>query len=354
MRLVSLGLVGLMMTGVVGVGSAVAYHRLLFPFVIAASPNVTTFVTVMNPFFGDLDPSDPANLLHYQYHHKSSTAAADAACDSYSTFGHTSTNDVLTYDVSGFLSTEPLLGDTTSDSFGGTGLNLTVNNQIGYLVVIQQAKGKGPNQPTWGEAHILDFANGGLWGYSAVSIPENDNGGSIGGAAALLTGTRRPVHLLPQSVATTDFIVTPLGTTMSTSSTNRTALKFTQTGKGIGTVYDVEGSPPPGGVYGRNEELLDFERVGKVRCVGILTYSDLISASVLANPVFASRGGWGWLTNIVVAAVGDPVVGTPAFNRNAIVQKRVRSNVFTPFVVDAQLVPWGCGGEDECPDPEDD
>ncbi len=349
-RLVSLALASLMMTGVVGVIGAWAEHVLLYPFFVVNAPNVTTIVTHMNPFFNG-DPGDPVDFLHYQYHFKNATAAATDACQAYSTFGHTSTNDVLTYDVSGFLSTEPLLNDTTSGSAGGLGLNINPpGNLIGYLLIINQS---GDN-PTYGEALIVDIANGGLWGYLADTIPIDDNaigpigsdGGSrLGDSHALATGTRRPVHLLPTSVATTDFIVTPLGSAMIASSTNRTALQMQQT-TGFGPTFprNYAGAAPnppffpAGGVYDRNENPLDFVLRPGVRCVGILGYSELISVGVLANPVWNKQGGWAWLANVLINESTNPNALTPAFNRNAIVFQRKRSNVFGLFVVEAQRV----------------
>jgi len=347
MRLVSVVLAGLMMTGVIGVGGAWANHSLLFPFFVVSAPNVTTFATQMNPFFNG-DPGDPAHFLHYQYHFKNATAAATDACQAYSTFGHTSQNDIVTFDVSGFISTEPLLLDTTSGSAGGLGLNVNPpGNLIGYLLIINQCGNDIQcGEPPYGEALIADIANGGLWGYLADNIESGDDGlNGLRDSHVLPTGTRRPVHLLPTSVATTDFIVTPLGTAMLSSSTNRTALQMQQTSN-FGNEFfrnypgAVPNPPgfPAGGVYDRNENPLDFVLRPGVRCVGILGYSDLISAGVLANPVWNRQGGWAWLANVLVNESTNPNALTPAFNRNAIVFKRTRSSVFGPFVIDAQRV----------------
>jgi len=319
---------------------------LLYPFFVVNAPNVTTFITEINPFFNG-DPGDPAEFNHYQYHFKNATAAATDACQAYSTFGHTSTNDIVTFDVSGFISTEPLLQDTTSGSAGGLGLNLNPpGNLIGHLLIINQGPGINGVETHYGEALIADIANGGLWGYLADSIFEDDDAlNRLGDAHVLPTGTRRPVHLLPTSVATTDFIVTPVGTAMITSSTNRTALQMQQTSN-FGNEFPRDyGGPvpnppsfPAGGVYDRNENPLDFVLRPGVRCVGILTYTDLISAGVLANPVWNKQGGWAWLANVLVNESTNPNALTPAFNRNAIVFQRKRSSVFGPFVIDAQRV----------------
>jgi len=328
-RLVSLGLVGLMLTGVIGVGAASADHMLLYPFWISNAPNVTTFISYMNPFFNG-DPGDPADFLHYQYFFKLASASESANCEAYSTFGRTSENDVVTFDVAGLVSTEPLLFDTTSASAGGLGLSMTIKNTIGYLLIINRS-GEGP---TYGEALIADIANGGIWGYLADSIPEDDDAANgLRDSHVLATGTRRPVQLLPTNAATTDFLVTPLGTDMAVNSSSRTALQMQQTA-GFGPDFAVPGPVPPGGVYDRNENPLDFQRRPNVRCVAILTYSDLISSSVLANPVWARQGGWAWLANVVLN--DDPE--SPAFDRNAVVFKRTRSSVFGSFAVDAQRV----------------
>src|SRR5262245_5650215 len=240
LRLVSLVLVALLFSGLVDVRNAWALHDLLFAFWVVNAPSVTTFVTEVNPFFNG-DPGDPADFMHYQYFFKAATAPVGDACQSYSTFGHTSQNDIVTFDVSGFISTEPLLSDTTSGSAGGLGLNVNPSgNLIGYLLMINQGPGvvEGLDaQPHYGEALIVDVANGGLWGYLPDDIPFFDDAicqtieciaadpPRLGDAHVLPTGTRRPVHLLPTSLATTDFIVTPLGSAMASNANNRTALQ---------------------------------------------------------------------------------------------------------------------------------
>jgi len=319
MRLVSAVLVAVMATGTVGVGAASASHFVLYPFIVKDDPNVVTIVTFIGPNY---DQEEDAGL-HYVYNHKLTTAAATAACSSYSVQGASSINDVLTYDATGFFGTEPLFNDDTSSSFGGLGLNLaTLGPSIAYLTINDLGNG----QPSWGEVQIVDLVNGGIWGYNATSIPSDDDGTGIGTGAALISGTRRPVHLYPPTIATTRFSVTPLGTAMSTNSTNRSAVQLQLSSGG-------------GGVYDRNENPLDFTVFGRVRCVAVLGYADLIAASALANPVWSVNGGWAWFANRPSAA-SDPIemLAGVQYNQNAMVFKILSAGTGGQFVLDGQPV----------------
>jgi hypothetical protein len=329
MRLVSAVLVAVMATGTVGVGVASAEHVLLYPLIVKGDPGMVTLVTYIGPNYNSEDDLG----LHYQYNSKLTSAAATAACSSYSVTGASSVNDVLTYDATGALGHEPLFNDDTSDSFGGLGLNLvTAGPSLAYLTITEQGEG----QPSWGEAQIVDLTNGGMWGYNATTIPNNDDGTGIGSAAALISATRRPVHLYPPTVATTRFTVTPLGTAMSTNSTNRSAVQL-QLSNGAGGVYD------------RNENPLDFVMTGRVRCVGVLGYADLISASALANPVWSVNGGWAWFANKPSAAV-DPVevLTDVQYDQSAMVFKVLSAGSGASSVVDGQPIFSSiCGKENQ-------
>ena len=329
MRLVSAVLVAVMATGTVGVGAASGEHFLLYPLIVKGDPNAVTLVTFIGPNAQENDNGDFG--LHYVYNHKLTSAAATAACSSYSVTGATSVNDVLTYDATGALGTEPLFNDETSDSFGGLGLNLvTTGPSIAYLTINDQ----GGGQPSWGEAQIVDLTNGGMWGYNATTIPVDDDGTGIGSGAALISATRRPVHLYPPTVATTRFTVTPLGSAMSTSSTNRSAVQ-------------LQLSNGSGGVYDRNENPIDFSMIGRVRCVGVLGYADLISASALANPVWSVNGGWAWFANRPSAA-SDPaeVLTDVEYNQSAMVFKVISAGSGVNFVLDGQPVFSAICGKD--------
>jgi hypothetical protein len=331
MRLVSAVLVAVMATGTVGLGVASAEHVLLYPFIVKGDPAMVTLVTYIGPNYNSEDDEG----LHYQYNHKLISAAPTAACSSYSVVGASSVNDVLTYDVTGALGTEPLFNDNTSDSFGGLGLNLVAAGpSLAYLTITEL----GGGQPSWGEAQIVDVAQGSMWGYNATTIPVDDDGTGIGSGAALISATRRPVHLYPPTVATTRFTVTPLGPDMSSNSTNRSAVQ-------------LQLSDGNGGVYDRNENPLDFVMTGRVRCVGVLGYADLISASALANPVWSVNGGWAWFANKPSAA-SDPaeILTDVAYNQSAMVFKVLSAGSGANSLVDGQPIFSAiCGKDNQVP-----
>jgi len=336
MRLVCAVLVALMGLGTVGAGSAWAQseggNSVLYPFVLKDDPRSVTLITYMGPNFVDAGgPFVPTiNGLHYQYHAKGavSPATSTSACLGSSFRGNTSRNDVLTYDATGFFGTQPFFDDTTSE--GALGLNLgAVSPSIAYLLINNLSEGlPGPN---FGEAQIFDLANGGLWGYNAVAIPDRSDGRTIGGGVALLTGTRRPVALYPEGVASTNFVVTPMGADMQFSSANRATLQMQlseASGSGSGFA----------GVYDRNENPIDFQASVTTECVWVFPLRAVIGLTPFDRPSFRTGGGWGWLANIG---------GTN--QQNAIVFKVISAGSAGSFVIDGQPVftsLCGSGGTD--------
>ena len=341
-RLVCSLLVAVMATGVLGVGSASAGAGayVLYPFVIREGAAFATMVTYIGPNYNEEEDEG----LHYQYFTKSSGAALNANCDAASITGASSKNDVLTYDAAGVFGIEPLFNDDTSQSFGGLGLSLSANG-IGYLLINDE----GGWKTAFGEAQIVDLANGGMWGYIGTSIPFGANAqGSplvnsvemekfipgIGGGAALISGTRRPVLLYPPTAATTNFITTPLGTNMRASSaTNRAA-------------FQIQLSTGTPGVYDRNENPINFLVTARVRCIAVLGYANLIGANALANPVWRENGGWAWFANVGPQAAVDPaeMISNVMYDKNAMVFKVISAGAVGAFVIDGQPVATGlCG-----------
>jgi hypothetical protein len=329
-RLVSAVLVALMGVGGLGIGPASSQDSVeefgnvvLYPLIVKDDPRVVTLVTYIGPNFSDsLD--DRPNGLHYQYHSKgavSPTLSTDS-CVSSSIPGNSSPNDVLTFDSSGFFGTQPFFNDNTSE--GVLGLNLIAPSPSLAYLLINAIGGQGPN---FGEAEIVDLANGGIWGYNAVAIPEGANGTQIGGGAALISGTRRPVHLYPPTVATTQFAVTPMGTDMLGSNANRSRLQMQLS------------SPPAGGsnfggVYDVNENPIDFSVFARVRCVWIFPLSALVGSAALDRASWRASGGWGWLSNNPSGPEGTTPPLDVAYNQNAIVFKIMSAGSAGSFVID--------------------
>jgi len=332
MRLISAVLVALFGMGTLGVGTSSGQsdgNTVLYPLIVKDDPRVVTLVTYMGPNFVS-DPDARVNGLHYQYHSKLVTAASTDACTAGSVLGDTSPNDVLTLDTSGFFGVQPLFNDNTS--LGVLGLNLvTAGPAFAYMTINSQHPDKSPNGgPGFGEAQIVDLANGGIWGYNAVAIPgEAADGQGIGGGVALLSGTRRPVHLYPPTVATTNFSVTPTGTSMIASSTNRARVQL-----------QLSDGDNRGGVYDRNENPIDFTNFARTRCVWVFPLSALVGIQALNNPIWSQNGGWAWFANRPTTAPEDP--NNPVLNvnysNNALVFKIMSAGSAGSFVIDGQPV----------------
>lgn len=336
MRFVSAVLMAMMATGTLGVGTAAAQNYVFYPFVVKGDPAVVTLVSYINPnvepFF--LPPEE--TTLHYQYLYKSPTAALNANCSPFSVPGNSSQNDVLTFDATGaFGAGQPLFNDTTSE--GPFGLNLAAASpQFAYLTindeVIHSEAGSGQG---FGEAQVIDVANGTMWGYTAIEIPSGSNGNLIGGGAVLMTGTRRPVHLFPPALVTTRFAVTAMTDNLRTPA----GAKF---GDGNNrAALNLQLSNGPGGVYDRNENPLDGTLIVRMRCIALLGLSDLIPAATLAHPIWSVQGGWAWLSNNDRAATDadEDQLGI-RYDRNTTVYKVISAGA----VADAQPVVTGlCG-----------
>jgi len=334
MRLVSAVLVALMGMGAVGVGTASSqgFGSVLYPLIIKDDPRVVTLVTYMGPNFSSIG-EDRVNGLHYQYHSKLVSALSTDSCVAGSVVGDTSPNDVLTVDTSGHFGTQPLFNDNTS--LGVNGLNLvTAGPAFAYLVISQNLDTDSVGGPNFGEAQIVDLANGGLWGYNAVSFPSGSNGQGIGGGAALISGTRRPVHLYPPTAATTHFAVTPTGTNMINSNANRARLQL-----------QLSGGLNQGGVYDRNENPIDFTLLVRTRCVWVFPLSAFVAIQALNNPIWSQNGGWAWLSNNPTGPEdpNNPVLNV-AYDKNALVFKIISAGSAGSFVLDGQPVEsqtWG-------------
>ncbi len=324
-------------------------YAVVFPYVIKDDPNTTTIISVVVP-----DPdgsSDDAAELHYVYLHKDIAAAQTDACEEYNFKGHTSPNDLVTFDAGGMFGDEPgkegypLFNDTTSDPLSaGSPLSLVVEKQIGYLLVELLNEDNEPagslNWPPDGEALILDIANGGAWGYKASS-----NFWYHDEQAWLFKSLAAPALVNPPSIATTEFTVTPFSQGIIGNSGSYSSALLTNQ---MAVIQPVANEDATAAVFDRNENTLSATKEKKVTCVGVATLDELLGSGILNNPAFVAQGGWGWLWNKPFDVDGDGDVevtpGCPFFapgceQNEAFVFKVESSSALGSFMINA--VPQG-------------
>jgi len=300
------------------------YYSALIPYVVKDA-NRTTVVTLI----GDGWANSSGGPLHLQYWTKSTTAANTSACEPSSVTIPITPRDIVSFDTAGLLG-YPLFGDTSNPAPLGTSIGYP-SPRHGYLVAeFQSGFGEGAY---WLE---LDLANGGAIGDAGLTTaaaagwspdyrytPYPNYGDNfaigilpamsadlpvVGGASTYrvdflplqgLTPSAwhmynasneympegaRSVSFWPTSIASTAFVVTPLGTAMASKENNSVVLQVLN-GNGVQGAYD------------RNENGIDGTVPVTVRCVGRVAPSQLMPG-VVSNAAWAAQGGWGFLHNL--------------------------------------------------------
>jgi len=300
------------------------YFSALIPYVVKDA-NRTTVVTLI----GDGWANSSGGPLHLQYWTKSTTDANTSACQPSSVTIPITPRDIVSFDTAGLLG-YPLFGDTSNPAPLGTSIGYP-SPRHGYLVAeFQSGFGEGAY---WLE---LDLANGGAIGDAGITTaasaywwdgtapyPNYGDNFAIGilpavskwdlvttsgspwvgsvqfyplqgltpsawpmytAANEYLPEGARSVSFWPTSIASTAFVVTPLGTAMASKENNAVVLQVLN-GNGVQGAYD------------RNENGIDGTVPVTVRCVGRVSPSQLMPG-VVSNAAWAAQGGWGFLHNL--------------------------------------------------------
>jgi hypothetical protein len=339
----------------------------VFPYIVKDDPNTITLVTVVVP--SPSASNDCAATIHYRYYYKSftspdpSTADITATCSEQDFAGKTSPNDMVTFDITGMLGGgNPLLSDTNSGNLKASDtLALTTPGpQIGYLVAevldAQEgtactAAGHGPNLNwgPYGEALIIDIANGGASGYRGWGDYWNHDE-----PQNLYDNYTVPTTAFPDRYAKTSFAVTPYnfeGEGSCEGTCTGTDVPGTQTWGASGTydssllqvqkavvqliTIDNVGTIQKS-VYDRNENRLSSTIPQKVTCIGVLKLSDLLDNGIKSSPSWVAGGGWAYMWNPAFYENGLILGDVLHWENDAWIYKIESSSAFGPFMTNMQ------------------
>lgn len=314
--------------GVAGVQTASA-EAILFPYV-AASSTVTTVASVM--YRGALPQ------LHYILWTKpvGTVNSAIQGCEEYNWMQNTSTNDIVTFDLSGHYGSATN-GILFNDPGASAGAFASYNPAFpfsamapmsptrGFMMVDNNTAATTVDSLLAGEAMMLEYAGGAAWGYQAYNARQAgatspfdfSNTQEINGEVIRtpVAGETAPLELLPLGEWTNRIFVTP---------TTNSVVNAAYPGQHNGSINTQVGFTNGAGAaaYNRDEQPVSGQLNVNVTCVAGLDMTQMLSTgarTALAN------GGWGYVqtlagtaTNAQVASPGAiPVVNSD----EAIIQK---------------------------------
>ncbi|MFZ1642937.1 MAG: hypothetical protein WAV07_16205 [Candidatus Contendobacter sp.] len=291
-------------TSVVGMNVAQA-DEILFPN-IGMSPSVTTILSVVN----DDDLIVPNQVLHYRYYYKQAAASLTAACQEADYNQNTSINDVVTFDVSGHFGDakgvlfEPVTSSRYNKSFA------IFKNQPptrAFGIIDNNARfvaGLGIS----GEAFIIEFVNGSVWGYQAynaasivgwdgsnvVVANQYDFSDRVENNGEVLVPTRAgadrdeflvPIAIMPWGdTIQTALFVTPIATTPPYQLTPGGSTAT------VGLLVNDPANPALDVMYDRDENPYSGALVATVTCIGRVNVPSLISSAT--QQFVKDSGGW--------------------------------------------------------------
>lgn len=270
---------------------------ILFPWIIKSN-SVSTLVSVVNTA-GTPVPGEYDSVLHYQYWYKRTTANGQTElCDSVSFKRPTSKDDIVTFDAAGNLGGGMALFNDPSPYGGAFRLNVEAPRRA-FLIVDNNTPGivnRGLNLDgtLYGEAIVLELTGGAAWGYVAY----NASGGETANQSAQVSfrdgldlqgevigfEEYTQTTILPPSVATTRFFVTPVesgeGQRIGTANTRVQLFVMDPSGQWYGGMYD------------NDENIIDFDRRKNIVC----TSADDLRAFMTegAYNEFVATNGQGW------------------------------------------------------------
>ncbi len=102
-------------------------------------------------------------------------------------------------------------------------------------------------------------------------------------------------YVHPPSVATTEFVITPLSYGLLSQPGGYDSSLLEDQMVVVQPVTLDTGTLSQ--VYDRNENTLSATKEKKVTCVGVATLDELLGSGILNNPAFQSQGGWAYLFN---------------------------------------------------------
>lgn len=322
---------------------------IMFPYVNSNPGNLSTIVNVINTAtLGNLGCGPVEDMqLHYRYMTKEVTADATDACQEKDFFRPTTTDDLVTFDISGHINDgNAMFNDVTDylDGAGAPGFDLPNMGygeaRRGYLLVNHRCsvRGERPDVDGFldGEVMLLDVVNGAAWGYDAALsnlggfgfATQTGPNPATGATTELLTenGAPAPVTLYPADEFQTRIFVTPLIIATSGNGTNDMSLTAEADQKR--TRIQLLDSNGLVGVTDRDENPASGGGPIDVRCVAGIDSNDLLGGGF--GTWFDEQGGWAYVDlddpdvdNVIVGADHCAVVfklqfGAPSFTSGMI------------------------------------
>jgi len=304
-------------TSVVGMNAAQA-DEVFFPNLVASN-SVTTILSVIN----DDDFSVPD--LHYRYYYQTNNGAP---CAEANYKQPTSKNDVVTFDIGG------VFGDSKGVLFEPAPVKAQYDKSFAIFKNVKPVRAFAvidnndvffAGQGIEGEAFLIEFTQGSVWGYpgyNAAEIVGWQNGQVVvanpydfsdrvenNGEVLVPTPTGSdpdnygvPIAVMPWSGnIQTALFVTPVSTNQLSGNISAT----------VGLTVNDPSNVAPDVMYDRDENPFSGARLATITCVGRVDVPNLVSTAT--QQFLEDSGGW---SNVVVTS-GQAVVMKLEYNDTA-------------------------------------
>ena len=339
----------------------------LYPYVVV-SPTVTTLISTIYSNKGAVESPS----LHYRAFYKPTNPdSLSEKCQETNVFRPTSPNDIVTFDIGGmFGSTSDAPGVLFGDGANNPGKNANYGTASfdfinpaflggipatrGFMVVNTEDPNDTISGQVYGEALVLEVANGAAWGYRAYNSAQGATGPGIPidfsnaqevQGDVLLEGELAPIEIYPLQEWTQKLVVTPIagglpgpgGLPMidqapsDPTSVGTLTVNLELRGKRVppyGTVQDADNPANATNVFDRDENPISGVIPTTITCVGAPTINSLLSPST-QNQI--ANGGWAYVNTYIPGhAPGDPVIPATFYpmgtTNQAVVQKVTYNN----------------------------
>ena len=322
------GLIAVVMVFALVMACNVQADGLLFPWVIKDNA-ISTLISLVNT----ADPSPMKVRYHLIYEYKKTTANGQTEkCEEFDFCVPTSYNDVLVFDAAGnFNNGAALFGDTgggsvtyqtvqANDSLalpvdGPRRAFLIVTNEIYTTEHCGNSTYVGKDGSLYGEAMVVDIANGAAWGYRAYNpyrsagdwLNFSDNGADPGALPSdaygeVLDGADEmtQVVLMPPNNLCTKMFVTPV-------STNQWAGNL---GSAVYFFCSEDDNTTFMGIFDDDENCISFDKKKKIVCTDGSLISHYISTGAWITFVNTGGPGWAYVTANAYSSAALGIVGT--------------------------------------------
>lgn len=327
-------------TSVFGMNVAQA-DAIFFPYLIA-SPTVTTILSVID----EGNPATPAAKMHYRYYYKKDAGSAAAnrvsGCKEADYPNWSSPNDVVTFDISNHFGAGAN-GVLFEGANGGPYGDFAIfrNSTIRANAVFDNDLDFSFGRNVTGEAFIVEFDNGSVWGYGAYNAAEiltftppstvraaNEydfsdrvevNGEVLVAPPATTTQAaaieryRVPITVMPFAEVTTRLFVTPV----SPNYPFQTPIENNVYAVGVRLEVN-DNSNLQQVMFDRNEQPVSGRNTVPIVCVGAVDVPDLINEAIRSR---LASGGW---TNVGITPF-TTVAGTIPVDQATVIKMEYNS-----------------------------